>query len=120
MVQGKHVTFFLRACVDSKHEGRFYASVELGHVIVGLGLGDQGVGGTNVVDENPGQRSFGGIVERGIIEVLDCHRQLVPCDGADDDVSVPRLTFGEVGGSSCFARGCGSRWIEQILKRDII
>ncbi len=38
------------------------------------------------------------------------------CDGADDDVGIPCLAVGKVGGSSCFSCRCGSRWIERILR----
>ncbi len=42
---------------------------------------------------------------------------MVTCDGADDDVGIPHLSFGEVGGTSCFVcRGSG-RWIDWILGR---
>ncbi len=37
------------------------------------------------------------------------------CDGADDDVGIPRLLFGEVGGMSCFVCRGGGRWIDWIL-----
>ncbi len=61
--------------------------------------------------------TLSGIVKRGIIYVVNRRRELVACDGADNDVGIPRLAVGKVGGSSCFSRGCGSRWIERILRR---
>ena len=63
--------------------------------------------------------TLGGIVKRGIIYVVNCRRKLVACDGADNDVGIPCLAVGEVDSSSCFLRGCGSRWIEQIFGRRV-
>ncbi len=48
--------------------------------------------------------------------VVDSRRKLVACDGADDDVGIPRLAVSKVGSSSCFSRGCSSRWIERIFR----
>jgi hypothetical protein len=111
--------FFLFAHVDGKWEGSFDAGVQLGHVVVDVRLGDQCVGGSDVGDEVPeGYRleTLGGIVEQGIIYVVNCRCKLVACDGADDDVGIPCLAVGKVGSSSCFLRGCGSRWIERIFR----
>ena len=41
---------------------------------------------------------------------------MVACDGANNDVGIPCLAVGKVGGSSCFSRRCGSRWIEWIFR----
>ncbi len=69
-------------------------------------MGDKVLEGTRV-------ETLGGIVECVIIYIIDCRRELVACDGADNDVGIPCLAVGKVGGLSCFSCGCGSRWIEQ-------
>ena len=60
--------------------------------------------------------TLGGIVKHGSIYIIDSCHKLVVCDGANNDVSIPCLAVGKVGGSSCFLRGCGSRWIERIFR----
>ncbi len=105
--------------VDGKWEGSFNAGVELGHVVIDVGLGDQCVGGSDVGDEiREGNRveTLGGILERGIIYVVDSRLKLVRCDGANNDVGIPCLAVGKVGNSSCFLCGCSSRWIERIFR----
>ncbi len=75
------------ARVDGKWEGSFDAGVELGHVVVNVRLGDQCVGGSDVGDEiSEGNRveTLGGILEHGMIYIVDCRRELVACDGAND------------------------------------
>ncbi len=47
--------------------------------------------------------SFGGIIELRVVKVVDCRRKLIASDGTDDDVYVPCLAVGKVGGASCFA-----------------
>ncbi len=72
-------------------------------------MGDKVLEGNHV-------ETLGGIIKHGIIYVVNCCRELVASDGADDDVGIPCLAVGKVGGSSCFLQGCGSRWIEQIFR----
>jgi hypothetical protein len=119
-ILGKRLAFLLFACVNGKWGGRLDASVELSHVVVNIRLGDQCVGSANVGDkvlEGDCIKSLGGIIESSIIHVVNGRSKLVACDGVDDDVGIPRLSFGKVGSMSCFACRGGSRWIDWILGR---
>ena len=105
---GKHLTLLLFACVDSKWERRFDAGDKFGHVVVNVRLGNRSIGAANVSDKvakGDCIETFGGVIEFRIIHIVDGHHKLVACDGADDDVGIPRLLFGKVGGTSCFALG---------------
>jgi hypothetical protein len=39
------------------------------------------------------------VVKNGVVDVLDCHRELVVCDGEDHLVDVPCLVSSSVGGA---------------------
>ncbi len=107
-------------CIDGKRKSGVDAGVEVGHFVIGFGLGDCRVGGANVSDEvaeGNCVEAFGGIVEGYVVSVVDGRCKLVACDGGHDQVCVPCLAFGEVGGSSRFTCRCGRRWIDGIVGR---
>ena len=92
--------------------------MEVGHVIVNVGLGDCQVGGANVGDEvakGNCAEALGGIVEGHVVDVVNRHCKLVACDGCHNQVCVPCLAFGKVGSSSRFTCRCSCRWIDGIV-----
>ncbi len=119
-VLGKHLTLLLFACVDSKWEERFDASDKFGHVVVNVGLGNHSIGAVNVSDKVAKGNcieTFGGVIELRIINIINGCRELVVCDCADNDVCVPRLALGKVGGLNGFARRSSSGRIYGIVRR---
>jgi hypothetical protein len=98
--------FFLLASVDFERKIGIDARGDLGHVTVNVGLRDCRVCRTDVSDEvteGDGIESFSGVIESGVVDIVNCGEMLVVCDGGDDNVGVPRFTFGKVGGASGFA-----------------
>ncbi len=87
--------------------------MEVGHVDIQIRLADLGIGDEDVHDkklEINGIETFGGVVENGVVDVIDCHHKLVACDG-EDLVGVPCLTCGGIGGAQFLAFGCcGTGW----------
>ena len=47
--------------------------------------------------------SFGGVIESGVVDVVNRCSKLVTCDGGDDNVGVRCFAFGEVGSAGGFA-----------------
>ena len=47
--------------------------------------------------------SFGGVIESGVVDVVNRCSKLVTCDGGDDNVGVQCFAFGEVGSAGGFA-----------------
>ena len=92
--------------------------MEIDHVVVDVRLRDGGVGGTNMRDEfaEPyGIEALDGVVKSRVVYVIDGCSELVACDGGNDKIHVPSLSFGEVGCACCFAgRECG-RLIDGIV-----
>ncbi len=88
----KDLTFLLFPCVDSKGGAWANAGMEVGHVVIQIRLADLGVGVEDVhykgVEIN-GIETLGGVVKNGVVEVIDCHRELVVHDGEDHLVGVP-------------------------------
>ncbi len=61
--------------------------------------------------------TFGVVVKLRIINIVNgCHKSVM-CDGADNNVCVPHLALGKVGGLSCFASRSSSGWIDGIFRR---
>jgi hypothetical protein len=88
-VLGKRLTLFLFVSVDSKWEGRFDAGDKFGHVLVNVGLGNCSIGAANVSDEvTKGDciKIFGRVIKFHIINIVNGHRELVPCDCVDNYV----------------------------------
>ena len=119
-VLGKRLTLLLFACVVSKWEGRFNAGDKFGHVVINVGLRNSCIGAANVSDKvAKGDRveTFGGVIEFRIINIINCRCKLVACDGADNDLCVPRPAFGKVGSSSNFASRSSGEQIDGIFRR---
>ncbi len=43
--------------------------------------------------------TFGGVIKNGIVDVVDCRRKLVECDGEDHLVGVPCLASSHIDGA---------------------
>jgi hypothetical protein len=96
-IDGKDLALLLFACVNSQWEAGVDADVELGHVVVQVGLADLGVRCQDVLDQRvevDAVESFRRIIEDGVVNVVECGGKLVSSDGKE-----------EVVGSPCFARG---------------
>ena len=63
-----------------------------------------------------GVEAFGWVVEGRVVDVIDRRGKLVARDGGNNEVGVPRLAFGEVGSTGCFACRCGRRCIDGIIR----
>ncbi len=59
--------------------------------------------------------SFCGVIEGGIVDIVDGHRELAVCDGGYDEVGVPCHLFGKVVGTCLFAGGSGGGGVYGIL-----
>jgi len=96
-VGGEDLALLLFTHVDGQWEAGVDADVELGHVVVQVGLADLGVRGQDVLDQRAevdAVESFRWIVKDGVVDVVDGGGELVSSDGEDEAV-----------GSPCFARG---------------
>jgi hypothetical protein len=61
--------------------------------------------------EMDGVETFGGVLKNGVVDVIDCRRELVARDGEDHVVAVPCLAYGGVGGMQFLAFGNrGTGW----------
>ncbi len=89
-----------------------------GHVVNDIQLQNGHVGGSDVCNKIPDGdcvESIYGVIEGGVVYVIDGHCKLVACDGGYDKVGVPRLLFGKVGGTCLFAGRSGGEGIDGIL-----
>ncbi len=111
----KDLAFLLFPCVDGKGEAQVDAGMEVGHVVIQIRLADLGVGGEDVNDkgaEIDGVETFGGVVKNGVVDLINCRRELVACDGEDHLIGIPCLTCGGIGGAQFLAFGChGAGWV---------
>ncbi len=101
-IGGEDLTFLLFPCIGGKGEAQVDAGMEVNHVVIQIRLADLGVGDEDVHDEGAeidSVETFGGVVKNSVVEVVDCHRKLVACDGEDHLVGVPCLASGRVGGT---------------------
>jgi hypothetical protein len=92
--------------------------VKLGHVVVDIQLQNGCVGGLDVCNKIPEGdcvESFCGVIKGNVVYIVNGRLELVACDGGYDEVGVPCLLFGEVGGACLFAGGSGGRGVDQIL-----
>ncbi len=107
-IGGKDLTFLLFLCVDGKGGAQVDARMEVVHVVIQIRLADLDVGVEDMHDkgeEIDSVETFGGVIKIGIVDVDDCHRKLVACDGEDHLVGVPRLASSSVGGAYFFTFG---------------
>jgi hypothetical protein len=93
-VGSKDLALLLFPCIEGKGEVQIDAGagMETGHVVIQIRLADLRVGGEDVHDkgaEIDGIETFGGIVKNGVVDIVDCNRKLVVCDGEDHLVCVP-------------------------------
>jgi hypothetical protein len=100
--------------------------VKLAHVVVDIQLQNGRVGGSDVCNKTPEEdciESFCGVIEGGVVNVVNGHRKLVACDGGYDKVGVPHLLFGKVGGTCLFVGRSGGGGIDRTLggscRRDV-
>jgi hypothetical protein len=80
----KDWAFLLFPSVDSEAEAQVDAGMEVGHVVIQIRLADLGVGGEDVHDEGVeinGVKTFGGVIKNGIVDVIDCHHELLNWSG---------------------------------------
>jgi hypothetical protein len=99
-VGGKDLALLLFLRVDSQWEVGLDADVELGHVVVQVGLADLSVRGQDVLDQRAevdAIESFRWIAEGGVVYV-DGGGKLVSSDGEDKVVGSPCFACGEVDG----------------------
>jgi hypothetical protein len=76
--------------------------MEVGHVVVQIRLANLGVGVEDVHDKGAeinGIETFGGFVKNGTVDIINCCRKSIACDGEDHVVGVPCLASGGVGGT---------------------
>ncbi len=108
------LVFLLFPSVDGKGEARVNAAMEIGHVVIQIKLADLGIGSEDVYEERAeidGIKTFSGVVKDGVVDMVDCHHELVTRDGVDHLVGVPCLACGGIGGTQLFAFGCcGAGW----------
>ena len=98
----KTLALLLLARVDGQWEAGVDADVELGHVVVQVGLADLGVRGQYVLDQRAeidAVESFHRIIEDGVVDVVDGGGKLVPSDGKDEAVGSPCFLRGDVDGA---------------------
>ncbi len=84
--------------------------MKVGHVVIQIRLADLGIGGEDVHDKGAeinGVETFGRVVKNSILDVVDCRRKLVACDGEDHLVGVSSLACVNVGGTQFLVIGCG-------------
>ena len=96
------MALLLFTSVDGQWEAGVDSDVELGRVIVQVGLADLGVRGQDVLDqcaEVNAVEAFGWIIENGIVDVVDGSGKLVSSDGKDEAVSSPCFSRGDVDGA---------------------
>ena len=53
-----------------------------------------------------GIETFGGVIKNGVVDIINCCRELVMCDGKDNLVGVPCLTCGGIGGMQFLTFSC--------------
>ena len=114
-VGGKDLAFFLLTCVDRKGEAVVSAGVEFGQIVIQIWLADRmGVPCLDVLDECSkihAVESFGGVIENGVVDVVDGCGKLVAGDSKDEFVRGPRLACNNVVGAQFFALGgSGGIW----------
>ena len=101
-VGSKELTFLLFVSVDGQGEARVDASVEVGYVVIQVGLADLGVCSENVLDTRAwvdAVKSFCWIVKDGVVDVIDGGGELVSSDCQYKLVGCPHFARGNVGGS---------------------
>ena len=109
-VGGKIPAFLLLPGVDGEGEDRIHADVELGHVVVHVRLADLGIRCEDVhhqCAEVNAVEPLDGIIEHGVVDVVDGRGKLVAHDGEDEAICCPCLLCGGVGGTEFFALGSG-------------
>ena len=101
-VGGEDLALLLFARVDGQWEAGVDADVELGHVVVQVGLADLGVRGQDVLNQRAevnAVESFCRIIEDGVVDVVDGGGELVSSDGEDKAVGSPCFPRGNVDGT---------------------
>jgi hypothetical protein len=101
-VGGEDLALLLFARVNGQWEAGVDADVELGHVVVQVGLADLGVCGQDVLDQRAEVDAVGSflrIIEDGIVDVVDGGGKLVSSDGEDEAVGNPCFARGDVDGT---------------------
>ncbi len=93
----KYLARFLLPCVDSQREARVNPHVEVGQVVVKVGLAYLCVRSCNVVDKRAEVNTIQAvnwIVKNSIEYVVDCGSKLVASDDADKAIGSPRFACG--------------------------
>ncbi len=96
------LAFLLFPSVDGKGEAQIDAKMEVGHVVIQIRLADLSISGEDMHDkgaETDGVETFGGVFKNNIVDVVDCCRKSVVCDGEDHLVGVSCLTCSGIGGN---------------------
>jgi len=101
-VGGKDSALLLFVQVDGQWEARVDADVELGHVVVKVGLADLGVRGQDVLNQRAevnAIESFCQIIKDGVVDDVNGGGKLVSSDGEDKAVGSPCFSRGNVDGT---------------------
>ncbi len=101
-IGSKDLTFLMFPCAKGKGKARVDSGMEVGHVVVKIRLVDLGIGVEDVHDKGMEincVKTFGGVVKNSIVDMADCCRKLIACDGEDHLVGVPCLASSGVGGT---------------------
>jgi hypothetical protein len=110
----KDLVLLLFPCVDSKGEAQADARMEVSHVVIQIRLADLGIGGEDVHEEGAGIdgiETFDGVVKNGVVDVINCRRELVSHNGEDHLLCVPCLACSSVGDKQFLVFGCcGAGW----------
>ena len=96
------MALLLFTSVDGQWEAGVDSDVELGHVVVQIRLADLSVRGQDVLDQRlevDAVEAFRGIIENGVVDVVDGGGELVSSDGEDEAVSSPCFARGNVDGT---------------------
>ena len=101
-VGGEDLALLLFSRVHGQWDAGVDPDVELGHVVVQVGLADLGVRCQDVLDQRSevdAVEAFRGIIENGVVDVVDGGGELVSSDGEDEAVSSPCFARGDVDGT---------------------
>ncbi len=85
-IGGKDLTFLLFSCVDGKGVAGVDAGIVVCHGVIQISFADLGIGVEDVHvtgAEINGVETFSGVIKNGIVDVVNCRRELVACDGED-------------------------------------